>query len=203
MRAMPKREPVPRKPCECGCGEMAAPRKRYISGHNSRGRQMSAEGRQRLRESKLGERNPMFGKTPANARPKPAATPCACGCGIDSTPGRRYISGHNNQGKTGPAAARYSGGRYKRADGYIFVLSPDHPLAFRNYVPEHRLVMEEHLRTTDPQTPYLIQLGSQLYLRPEFIVHHMDEVKDNNVIENLRPMTLAEHKRWHNLHSRK
>jgi hypothetical protein len=199
----PKQEPPPRKLCECGCGELASPGKRFISGHSSWGRKMSAEGRQKLRESKLGERNPMFGKTPANAKPKPAATPCACGCGINSTPGRRYISGHNNQGKTGPAAARYSGGRYKRIDGYVFVLTPDHPLANRHYVPEHRLVMEEHLRTNDPGSPYLIQLGNQLYLGPEFIVHHMDEVKDNNVIENLRPMTLAEHKRWHNEHAHK
>jgi len=196
----PKHEPAPRVSCGCGCGELAAPGKRYISGHNSWGRTLSADARQRLRESKLGDRNPMFGKKAPNAKPRPIATPCACGCGIDSTPGRRYISGHNNQGKTGTAAAAYRSGRYKRIDGYVFVLSPDHPLAARNYVPEHRLVMEQHLRVTEPRSAYLIQLGGQLYLRPEFIVHHMDEIKDNNVIENLQPMTRPEHKRWHNEH---
>src|SRR5260221_10241976 len=77
----PKQEPVPRKPCECGCGALAASGKRYITGHSSLGRSYSAETRRKLSETKLGELNPMFGKRPANARPKPVATPCACGCG--------------------------------------------------------------------------------------------------------------------------
>ena len=145
----------------------------------------------------------MFGKTPANAKPKPAPVPCACGCGVNANPGRRYISGHNNWGKTGAASNRFAGGRYRRIDGYVFVLCPDHPLAFRNYMPEHRLVVERHLRETDPGSPYLIRLGDQLYLRREFVVHHMDEIKDNNVIENLRPMTRKEHRRWHSEHPHK
>src|SRR5258707_15659730 len=34
----PKQEPVPCKPCKCGCGELAAPGKQFVSGHNALGR---------------------------------------------------------------------------------------------------------------------------------------------------------------------
>ena len=198
----PKQERLQRS-CACGCGGVASPGKRYISGHNSQGRRLSADARQRLRASKLGERNPMFGKTPANAKPKPFPVPCACGCGMDAMPGRKFISGHNIRGETAELARAYVNGQYKRIDGYVFILSPDHPLAAGGYVPEHRLVMERFLRATQPGSPYLFHLGNQLYLRPEFIVHHRDEVKDNNVIENLQPMTRNEHKAWHNKHPHK
>jgi hypothetical protein len=199
----PKQEPVPREPCACGCGELAASGKRYISGHSSRGRRLSAEARQRLSENHRGELNPMFGRPAANAKPKPPSVPCGCGCGQSAGPGRRYINGHNIRGETADLARAYQKGWYKRVDGYVFVLSPDHPLANRGYVPEHRLVMERFLRATQPGSSYLVRLGGQLYLRPEFIVHHMDEVKDHNVIENLQPMTRNEHKAWHNKHPHK
>src|SRR5258708_6690023 len=94
-----QKEPPPQTACRCGCGELANPGKRYISGHNSWGRTLSADARQKLRESKLGDRNPMFGKTAPNAKAKPSAIPCACGCGADATPGRKYLSGHNTRGE--------------------------------------------------------------------------------------------------------
>jgi hypothetical protein len=178
----------------------AAPGRRFISGHNSLGRKLSADARRRLSESHLGERNPMFGKPAANAKPKPSPKPCECGCGVNAAPGRKFISGHNTRGETAEFARAYQGGQYKRIDGYVFILVPEHPMAARGYVQEHRLAVERHLRATQPESPYLILLGNQLYLRPEFIVHHMDEVKDNNAIGNLQPMTRAEHQRWHNLH---
>ncbi len=196
---MPGPEPV-RDPCACGCGHLASPGRRFISGHNSQGRSLSAEARQRLRESHLGERNPMFGRQAPNAKPKPDPLPCGCGCGVNAAPGRKFISGHNTRGETAELARAYLTGQYKRVDGYVFILSPDHPLAARGYVPEHRLVMERFLRAMQPGSPYLVQLGNQLYLRGEFIVHHEDEVRDHNVIGNLTPMTLAEHRAWHNRH---
>lgn len=199
----PAQAPKAQEPCKCGCGGMAASGKRYISGHNSQGRRLSADARRRLSESHRGELNPMFGKQAPNAKPKAAPVPCACGCGVNATRGRKYISGHNTRGETAQLARAYQQGQYKRIDGYVFILSPDHPLAAHGYVPEHRLVVERFLRATQPGSPYLMQLGNQLYLRPEFIVHHMDEVKDNNVIGNLRPMTRNEHKRWHNEHPHK
>ena len=49
----PKQEPVPRKPCECGCGALAASGKRYITGHSSLGRSYSAETRRKLSETSI------------------------------------------------------------------------------------------------------------------------------------------------------
>lgn len=78
--------------------------------------------------------------------------------------------------------------------GYIYRDAPGHPYAnSRGYVFEHRLIMEAHLRATQPDSPYLIQLGDQLYLRPEVTVHHRNSVATDNRIENLQPLTNGEH----------
>lgn len=72
---------------------------------------------------------------------------------------------------TGDKNGNWKGGRVKN-NGYILVFSPDHP--FRNhynYVFEHRLVMEEHLGR---------------HLERGEVVHHINKVKTDNRIENLR-----------------
>jgi hypothetical protein len=76
--------------------------------------------------------------------------------------------------KKGQAAHNFKG-RYKRSDGYIDVHSPNHPFSHghRNgvrYVFEHRLVMEKHLGR---------------YLEPQEHVHHINEIRGDNRIENL------------------
>jgi hypothetical protein len=63
-----RREPLPRNPCECGCAQLAGPGKRFLSGHNSWGRELSAEARQRLSDARTGDGNPMFGKRPVQWR---------------------------------------------------------------------------------------------------------------------------------------
>lgn len=64
----------------------------------------------------------------------------------------------------------WKGGRIKRK-GYIFLHRPDHPLCDSlGYVREHRLVMEEHLGR---------------FLEPKEVVHHVNEIKDDNRLENL------------------
>ena len=55
--------------------------------------------------------------------------------------------------------------------GYKYILSPNHPNKTKTgYVVEHRLVMEKHLGRL---------------LKKKEVVHHKDENKLNNIIENL------------------
>jgi uncharacterized protein (DUF1330 family) len=69
--------------------------------------------------------------------------------------------------------------------GYVLILSPNHPNKdFKGYVREHRLVMERYLGR---------------YLSPKEIVHHINEIKSDNRIENLELFkTSSEHYQFHN-----
>lgn len=186
--------------CECGCGE-AIPLKpehfnvgvpQYIHGHN------------------------LSHKPPRQLPPTPRL-PCACGCGGMASPGRRYIQGHSSKGryytaetrakiaaaKMGEANPRYGKrpANYKGrqvAGGYVLIPVNGHPFAnARGTVQEHRLVLEAHLRIHVPGSPFLVRVEGVAYLRPEIEVHHINEVKDDNRLENLQPMTKAEHTALH------
>ena len=79
-------------------------------------------------------------------------------------------------------------GKYKTSYGYIDVYTVDHPhshgkSAGARYVFEHTLVMEQHL---------------DRYLVPPECVHHINHIRDDNRIENLRLCRdNAEHKYLH------
>ena len=76
--------------------------------------------------------------------------------------------------RTGSSAPYWKGGRTKTQMGYMRVYSPNHPNAIKNYVLEHRLVMEKHL--------------GRLLLKHE-TVHHKNGIKDDNRLENLELWT--------------
>ncbi len=99
-----------------------------------------------------------------------------------------------NEKRRGENAGNWKGGKTRTVHGYIEVQAPDHPLAVRGgYIREHRLVAETHLRESDPSSPFLLD-G---YLHPGADVHHINEVKDDNRIENLEVMWRGQHTRRH------
>ncbi|KKK60550.1 hypothetical protein LCGC14_3023240 [marine sediment metagenome] len=123
---------------------------------------------------------------------------CACGCGQSlikydkqGRP-RRFINGHNGRGNkyrlgikhpesfkqmmrermSGENHPQWKGGRAYHSGGYILVHAPEHPHKHHgNYIFEHRLVMEQHLGR---------------YLEPDERVHHINGIRDDNRLENLK-----------------
>lgn len=66
---------------------------------------------------------------------------------------------------------------------YNYALVPGHPNATKyGYVLEHRIIMENYLNRI---------------LDNEEIVHHCDEIKKNNDIDNLELMLISEHGKYH------
>lgn len=78
----------------------------------------------------------------------------------------------------------WKGGKMITGYGYVLIKSPDHPRQTRGYVFEHIIVMEKHL-------------GRQL--KKGEVAHHINEIKSDNRIENLKLMNSKEHKRYHAL----
>ncbi len=75
----------------------------------------------------------------------------------------------NYKGKNG---CNWKGGKTIDANGYVWIFKPEHPKAIHGqYVFEHRLVMEE-------------KIGR--YLESGEEVHHINFIKDDNRIENLK-----------------
>lgn len=74
----------------------------------------------------------------------------------------------------------WKGGKYKSAQGYLYILKPNHPYSTKmGYVLESRLIMEKNLNR---------------YLKLKEIIHHIDGNIDNNNIKNLM---LFENQREH------
>lgn len=85
-------------------------------------------------------------------------------------------------GMRGTAAPAYGTGRSVMSSGYIRIWEPDHPLAQSDgYVMEHRKVLHDAGRT--------IPDGHH--------VHHINQVKYDNRIENLEIVPASEHWRRH------
>lgn len=85
--------------------------------------------------------------------------------------------------------------------GYIKVHKKDHPFCdYRGMVFEHRLVVEENAEKFEPF--YFIEINGKKYLRKEYEVHHKNEIKTDNRIENLVIVTKSEHRSIHNLESK-
>lgn len=87
----------------------------------------------------------------------------------------------------GEGSPNYRGGKYIDDKGYVRVLKPDHPKNIRGYTYEHRLVMEGYL---------------QRYLSAWETVHHINEIKVDNRLDNLFLCSHKEHSAIHKEGSR-
>src|SRR5688572_12598051 len=154
--------------CACGCGEK-------ISKYNRFGRERKyanfhyAKKIRKITETKIAEN----------------LIQCDCGCGElfnkydDRGRKREFIHGHNSRGENN---VNWNNGMYI-SNGYRFILLPNHPYSdSRGYIFEHRYVMEQHLGR---------------YLTPEEIVHHINEDKLDNRVENLFLTNRVEHPSFH------
>jgi HNH endonuclease len=104
-------------------------------------------------------------------------------CSYSCTAKERYprIKDKLTRPMNGKNHPMWKGGRNVNTQGYIMIYSPEHPYKDnRNCVREHRLVMEKHLGR---------------FLLPEEVVHHKNEIKNDNRIENLQLLLKSEHDR--------
>lgn len=93
---------------------------------------------------------------------------------------------------------RWTGGRFRHTDGYLYYRVEGHPFGDGHYVFEHRLVMEDWMREEAPDHPFLVVAGDGLtYLRPGIVVHHINENKRDNRRMNLLACTAAAHRDIH------
>jgi len=98
----------------------------------------------------------------------------------DNFKGRFNRVGH--KGKTGAKHPCWKGGRIIDRDGYIRTWAPTHPWPRKGYIAEHVRVME---------------LSINRRLLPSECVHHIDENRQNNSLDNLQVMDRSEHSKLH------
>lgn len=81
----------------------------------------------------------------------------------------------------------WKGGRYITSTGYVRVLKKDHKFADHDgHILEHRLIWEKY---------------NKACLLPWILVHHKNENKQDNRVENLEPISRNEHCRIHRIKS--
>ena len=108
------------------------------------------------------------------------------------------MSGKANHqyGLKGDKNASWKGGRTISSYGYVLIYSPDHPFANGDgNIFEHRRVAERFLLNEENS----VAINGKKYLSPEYEVHHKNENKTDNSVENLVVLTKSEHRSLHNV----
>jgi len=94
---------------------------------------------------------------------------------------------------------RWEGGKKAHTAGYLYISVHGQPLGgSRNYVFEHRIVMETWMRESVPDHRFLIEIDGVGYLDPKIHVHHINHMRSDNRRENLLACTVPAH---HSIHA--
>lgn len=109
---------------------------------------------------------------------------------------QEYMAGENNHqyNLKGELNSSFKDG-IRFDNGYKLIYMPQHPLSHikSGYIREHRYIAEQYLLTDNNS----IVINNEIYLSPNYEVHHIDENKLNNNIDNLLVVTKAEHAKIH------
>ncbi len=168
--------------CECGCGQkipakdMFRYRRPYIlRGHKNPSRICACGcGEELPNEGWTRYSTATYKRGHATRNTIPDPRQCACGCGQETTIRKghnlTYVNGHNSKGvKRGP-------GRFI-SDGYVFLL-----VGPNKYRAEHRIVIEAHIGRS---------------LSKDEAVHHINQDRSDNRLENLEVLSRSEHGKRH------
>ena len=127
---------------------------------------------------------------------------CTCSKECASKNRALYSSGENNHqyGLTGCLNASFKSNTLITNYGYIVEYAPGHPFPHCKSdqtcrVLQHRLIVEKNYFLFPEE--YFIIINGKHYLKQEYIVHHKNENKKDNRIENLEVMPKEEHSRLH------
>lgn len=107
-----------------------------------------------------------------------------------------YMKGNGNHqyGLKGEKNASWKSNKKITNYGYIKIRKLDHPFKdCDGFVFEHRLIAEKYLLTDENS----VEVNGVKYLDPKLEVHHINENKTDNRVENLIILTKSEHLKIH------
>jgi len=105
-------------------------------------------------------------------------------------------SGNHQYGLKGNLNSSFIDDKIINQYGYIMIYLPNHPKSdeYGRYR-EHRYVIEKSEIYNDI---YFDFINGTRVLKDDYIPHHINEIKTDNRLENLKLMTLSEHTKYHN-----
>ncbi len=117
---------------------------------------------------------------------KPKVRKCVdCGCECQSTEFRKPIEETRclSCSMKGERGNNWKGGKRRCSQGYVYIYKPVHPRSdAKGRIKRCYLVWEA---------------ANGRYIQPGEVVHHIDGVKDNDIIDNLQVMTHGDHSSLH------